>query len=91
VDFSDPSRVALDFAARLATQSGAALHVLHALDPLLSAAADAHEIDLTRESREELVRFTATIAAARGPLHHHVITGAVRRRSVTSRSASGPT
>ena len=76
VDFSDPSRVALDFAARLASQSRAALHVLYVLDPLLSAAADARGIDLSRESREELERFTATIAAARGcPMHHHVIAG----------------
>jgi hypothetical protein len=39
VDFSDASRVALIFAARLAAHCGAALHLLHAEEPLLLAAA----------------------------------------------------
>jgi nucleotide-binding universal stress UspA family protein len=38
-DFSDCSRVALAFAARLAQHCGAELHVLHAEPPLLAAAA----------------------------------------------------
>ena len=54
--------MALDFAARLANQCGATLHVLHAQDPLLAAAAQSEGIDLVRESREELARFTQTVA-----------------------------
>jgi nucleotide-binding universal stress UspA family protein len=77
VDFSEPSRVALEFAARLANQCQATLHVLHAEDPLLAAAARATGLDLNRETREELARFTAgSIAAADWtPLHHHVVSG----------------
>ena len=76
VDFSPPSRVALEFAARLANQCGATLHVLHAQDPLLAAAAQAEGIDLVRQSREELARFTQTVAAVDpSRLHYHVVTG----------------
>jgi nucleotide-binding universal stress UspA family protein len=72
VDFSDASRVALTFAARLAIHCGAALHVLHVEDQLLSAAASAQGIDLTRDTREELERFVAGVlpaAEARSSLH----------------------
>ena len=76
VDFSDSSRVALDFAARLARHSGATLHVLHAEEPLLAAAANASGIDLTRETREELAQFAHAVQSAAGlPLHYHVATG----------------
>jgi nucleotide-binding universal stress UspA family protein len=76
VDFSEPSRVALEFAARLANQSRAALHVLHVEDPLLAAAARTQGIDLSHETREELARFTApSLAAAWTPLNHHVVSG----------------
>ena len=64
VDFSEPSRVALAFAARLARQCGAQLHVLHAEDPLLCRAARIRGIDLTRETREELAAFATTAAPA---------------------------
>jgi nucleotide-binding universal stress UspA family protein len=76
VDFSPPSRVALEFAARLARQRGAELHVLHAEDPLLNAAARHHGIDLSAETRSELEKFVATAppAAACRP-HLHVVTG----------------
>ena len=57
VDFSEPSRTALRFGARLAVQCSAELHVLHAEDPLLSAAARAGGIDLRDETLEELPRF----------------------------------
>jgi nucleotide-binding universal stress UspA family protein len=80
VDFSEPSRVALDFAARLARQCQATLHVLHVENRLLSAAAKAEGIDLTRETREELTRFTAH--ATKGlptPPHQHVVTGEAPR------------
>jgi len=76
VDFSEPSRVALDFAARLANHCGATLHVLHAQDPLLAAAAQSEGIDLVRESRDELARFTQTaVAVDSSRLHLHVVTG----------------
>lgn len=76
VDFSEPSRVALVFAARLAKQSGAELHVLHAEDPLLAGAARAGGVDLTVEIREELGTFMRRAAPAGdwAPMHH-VVTG----------------
>ena len=76
VDFSEPSRVALDFAARLANHCGATLHVLYAQDSLLAAAAQSEGIDLVRESRKELARFTETVAGIDpSRRHHHVVTG----------------
>ena len=77
VDFSESSRVALAFAARLAKQCKATLHVLHAEDPLLVAAATATGTDLTRETREELARFAAGAVPAGdwSPSHHHVVAG----------------
>jgi len=77
VDFSESSRVALDFAARLANQCHATLHVLHAEDPLLAAAAREQGLELSRETREELARFTAGSIAAGAwtPLNHHVVNG----------------
>ena len=76
VDFSESSRVAFDFAARLANHCGASLHVLHAQDPLLAAAAQSEGIDLIRESRNELSRFTlAGVPVDPCRVHHHVVTG----------------
>ena len=80
VDFSEPSRVALDFAARLARQCHATLHVLHVENPLLTAAANAEGLDLAHETREELTRFTAPATAiAHTKLHQHVVTGEAPR------------
>jgi nucleotide-binding universal stress UspA family protein len=67
VDFSEPSRVALEFAARLAKQCQATLHILHVENPLLAAAARAEGIEVSREAREELASFTAGTAAAGNP------------------------
>ena len=76
VDFSDASRVALAFAGRLATHTGADLHVLHADDPLLEAAARLRGVDLAHEAHDELAAFTtAAIGPAARPPHHHVVTG----------------
>jgi nucleotide-binding universal stress UspA family protein len=76
VDFSDSSRLALSFAARLANQCKANLHVLHAEDPLLAAAAEAQRIDLARETREELVTFARSAAPAGDHVAaYHVVTG----------------
>src|SRR6185503_13417334 len=76
VDFSEPSRVALEFAARLARQCQATLHVLHVENRLLATAAKAEGIDLARETHEELTRFTArAITGNSAPPHLHVVTG----------------
>ena len=76
VDFSEPSRVALEFAARLARQCHATLHILHVENRLLTAAARAEGIDLTRETREELTRFSARATTGNSaPPHLHVVTG----------------
>jgi len=76
VDFSEPSRVALVYAARLAKQCGAELHVLHAMDPFLTAAAREAGVDLAGETRDELTSFMqrATPAGDWAPIHH-VVTG----------------
>jgi len=56
-DFSEPSRVAMRMAGRLAAHYKAELHILHAEDPLLCAAARMNHVDLAREAREELTEF----------------------------------
>jgi nucleotide-binding universal stress UspA family protein len=76
VDFSDGSRAALAFAARLATQARAELHVLHAEDPLLHAAAQHEGRDLTRETLDELRTFVDnTVPAASRTPRLHAIAG----------------
>lgn len=74
VDFSEPSRVALRCAARLAKQCRADLHVLHAEDPMLAAAARESGIDLAGETRDELAGFMQSAAPAGEwtPVHHIV-------------------
>jgi nucleotide-binding universal stress UspA family protein len=57
VDFSDASRASLRCAARLAQRWTASLRVVHVLDPLLAAAAQARRIDLDGSTREELQAF----------------------------------
>lgn len=76
VDFSESSRLALVYAARLAKQCGAELHVLHAMDPFLAAAAREAGVDLTGETRDELTSFMQRAAPAGewAPIHH-VVTG----------------
>jgi nucleotide-binding universal stress UspA family protein len=74
VDFSDPSGVALAFAARLARHCRAELHVLYAEDPRLAAAAERKGRDLVGEIEEEL-RLFARSAAGDAPALH-VATGA---------------
>ena len=76
VDFSEPSRVALTCAARLAKQCRAQLHVLHAEDPLLANAARAAGIDLTAETRAELATFMqGAFPAGEWTPSHHVVDG----------------
>jgi len=59
VSFSEPSRVALVLASRLARHCEAHLHVLYVEDPLLDAAARHVGIDLARDTARELRRFVA--------------------------------
>jgi len=76
IDFSEPSRVALVMAARLAAHSDAVLHVLHANDPLLSAAARMQGIELRLQAQEELEHFLAASALPPSvPRRHHVVAG----------------
>jgi len=76
VDFSDASRVSLQYAARLAARWNAALHVLHALDPLLAAAARTRHVDLVTTTRDELASFAAAACGSAPAATHHVTAGA---------------
>lgn len=73
VDFSDSSRLALVFGARLAARTGATLTVLHVEDPLLAAAARAEGIALSDETQTELTAFVASAAADAGTTRLHDI------------------
>ena len=76
IDFSEAARVAVTYAARLAAQTGATLHVLHAEDPLLAATAAASGIDLDRETRDELAAFLTSALPAHGRSpSQHVVAG----------------
>jgi nucleotide-binding universal stress UspA family protein len=61
VDFSEGSRVALAFAARLATQMHAQLHVLHAVDPVLAALGGDDGQRFRSDVRQELQRHLSSI------------------------------
>ena len=79
VDFSDTSKAALALAARLARHCGAALHVLHVQDSLLSIAARHEGIDLVRDTDEALRRFiTSASPAVECSPQRHTVTGAAR-------------
>jgi nucleotide-binding universal stress UspA family protein len=76
VDFSPYSTTSLTFAARLAQQCDAELHVLHVQPPLLDAAAQARHVDLEGETRAAL----GALVIDTGPPGsreriHHVETG----------------
>ena len=78
VNFSATSRMALVLAARLALLCFAELHVVHAEDPLLSAAADRAGIDLVREKQKELDQFIAEAwPASQSSPQSHVVAGPV--------------
>src|SRR5688572_30015382 len=66
IDFSESSRTALTFAARLARHSNARLHVVHAQDPLLANAARAAGVDIDVETRAELSSFVQIAAPVGG-------------------------
>jgi nucleotide-binding universal stress UspA family protein len=65
VDFSEPSALALQYAARLAQRNAAPLTTLHVADPLLTAAASAAlgDRDLPQRSERELERFADSYLA----------------------------
>jgi nucleotide-binding universal stress UspA family protein len=75
-DFSEASRVAVTLAACLARHCHASLHLVHAEDPLLGAAARRAGIDLGADTRAALQSFMASIhpASDYAPMHH-VVTG----------------
>jgi nucleotide-binding universal stress UspA family protein len=76
VDFSDASRASLHCAATLAGRWRATVHVVHALDPLLAAAAQTRHIDLVAGTRDELGEFSRDIPLAEGAAPVlHVVTG----------------
>lgn len=76
VDFSEPARVALKFAARLARHCEAELHVMHAEHPLLAAAAKERGLDLAHDTFAALDRFIEESApAGRCQAKTHVIIG----------------
>lgn len=76
VDFSEPSRAALQMAARLAVHCRSDLHVLYAEDPLICAAARAAHVRPCEDARAELTTFTCASALPPGVvIHPHVIEG----------------
>ena len=77
VDFSETSQTALAVAARFARHYGAALHVLHVQDALLSIAARQEGIDLSRDTGDALQAFvTSAWPAVDCSPECHVVTGA---------------
>ena len=74
VDFSDPSRTALDFGARLARQCAAELHVSHVEDALLVAGARESGVDLRADTDAELRQFVAA-TTGKGAAVCHVSEG----------------
>ena len=73
VDFSEPSRTALAFAARLALHGGGQLDLLHVQDPLLVAAARSVGADLRAESLDELKRFVHDTPPANACHPRHIV------------------
>ena len=76
VDFSRSSRVALDVAMKLARHCSAELHVVHAPDPAIAAAAAEARVDLQAEARDELQRFVSAVGGEdQAAPHVHVVVG----------------
>lgn len=76
VDFSESSQVALTFAGRLAKHCNSELHVLHAEEPMLAAAARATGTDLSAETRTELCNFVRSACPSVRPVAgHYVVEG----------------
>jgi nucleotide-binding universal stress UspA family protein len=91
VDFSDRSRIALGFAARLACQFDAELHVMHAQDPLLSAAAESRGLNLASDTENELRAFVGdTWPCQQCRLHFDVIVGSAAISIAHAAEREGP-
>jgi nucleotide-binding universal stress UspA family protein len=95
VDFSEHSKQALQCAARVAARTGAALHVVTVVDPMLMEAAAAAAYDvrvLTDETRSELSRLVASETAVTPALdpapHVTVVTGPAAREILRAADAS---
>ena len=76
IDFSQSSRSALEFAARLACHVGAELHLIHVLAPVpMGATTAARGTDFAGEIYEKLRSFATTVPAAitRHPRYHAVV------------------
>ena len=89
-DFSDASRPGLESAAQLAAATGAALHVVHAEEPLLAAAAQHSHLDIATPTREELQKFVAAALPARSPSPQlHVRSGSAAEAILEAAAAVG--
>ena len=75
VDFSLASRTALALASVIAGRAGAELHVLHALDPALAAAADTLGSGLIARRYRDLERITAAVCPGERRRVLHVVVG----------------
>jgi len=78
IDFSEPSRTALAYAAAIANHFGATLDVLAVDDPLLAeVAASTGRVSLEEETNRELRRFCDATLESHGArsTHLHVTTG----------------
>jgi universal stress protein A len=89
VDFSDASRTSFRCAVRLARRSSAAVHVVHAIDPLLATAASVHHIDIVSETRGELAAFCAETCLDGSNVTLHVTIGAAADASCGTADAIG--
>jgi nucleotide-binding universal stress UspA family protein len=86
-DFSDASRPGLVAAAQLARATGATLHVVHAEEPLLAAAARHQHLDVTAQTQGELQAFVAAaIPDQAGHVQLHIRPG--RADEVIDRTAA---
>jgi nucleotide-binding universal stress UspA family protein len=74
-DFTDATRPGLLAAAQLAAATGAALHVVHAEEPLLAAAAQHANLEIAKQTREALQTFAATLPAGSPSPALHVRSG----------------
>ena len=72
IDFSPYSAASLAFAARLAHQCSAELHVLHVQPALLDAVAQSQHLDLDGETRGAMTAFMKDARPPSGvvPIHH---------------------
>jgi nucleotide-binding universal stress UspA family protein len=78
IDFSDASRAAVRFAARLAVECHARLHALHVEDETVVTAAAARGMNVIREAREELRCLVDAAAGSPPPdVALHVVVGTV--------------